>query len=170
MLVSVVPQHFAFSSSTSSALRISTACQSRRPSSASSVVLTQPAGWRALTSEKRPWPPDSADLSPLDYYFRGFANAEVWRQKPTTIAALKAVVEGVAASLNGEVLRAVMRIERFPKLSGSLPLLRFTRADISNTLWYASRKAHYIKNVNQFAIQWYLARLFVINTARVIKV
>ena len=115
MLVSIIPQHFAFSSSTSSALRISTACQSRRPSSASSVVLTQPAGWRALTSEKRPWPPDSADLSPLDYYFRGFANAEVWRQKPTTIAALKAVVEGVAASLNGEVLRAVMRIEKFHK-------------------------------------------------------
>ena len=65
--------------------------------------------------QKTPLSPYSLDLSPLDYYFWGLANVKVWRQKPTTIAALKAVVEGVAASLNGEVLRAVMRIEKFHK-------------------------------------------------------
>jgi len=31
---------------------------------------------------EHPWPPFSPDLSPLDYYFWGFINAEVWRQNP----------------------------------------------------------------------------------------
>ena len=57
---------------------------------------------------EHPWPPYSPDLSPLDYYFWGYANAEVFRRKPTTIEQLKAIVEEVAANLSGEVLRAVM--------------------------------------------------------------
>ena len=55
-----------------------------------------------------PWPSYSPDLSPLDYYFWGFANAEVWRQQPATLEQLKRIVEEVAASLSGDVLRAVM--------------------------------------------------------------
>ena len=50
-----------------------------------------------------PWVTFSLDLSPLDNYFWGFADADVWRQKPT-----KAVVKEVAASLNGDVLCSVM--------------------------------------------------------------
>ena len=57
---------------------------------------------------ENPWPPYSPDLSPLDYYFWGYANAEVFRQQPTTIPQLKAIVEEVAANLSGDVLRAVM--------------------------------------------------------------
>ena len=49
------------------------------------------------------WLPFSPDLSQHDYYFRGLADAEVWRQKPT-----KVVVKKVAASLNGDVLHSVM--------------------------------------------------------------
>ena len=51
---------------------------------------------------EHPWPPFSPDLLLLDYYFWGFANAAVWRQKP-----MKAVLKEVAASLNVDVLRSV---------------------------------------------------------------
>ena len=60
-------------------------------------------GWSVIMCRgEHLWPTFSPDLSPLDYYFWGFANADVWRQKPT-----KAVVKEVATSLNGDVLCSV---------------------------------------------------------------
>ena len=41
-------------------------------------------------------------------YFWGYANAEVFRQQPTTIPQLKAIVEEVAANLSGELLCTIM--------------------------------------------------------------
>ena len=55
-----------------------------------------------------PWPPYSPDLNPLDYYFWGFVNAEVWCRKPETIEELRQIVEEVAAMITGEVIQSVM--------------------------------------------------------------
>ena len=57
---------------------------------------------------EHPWPPYSPDLNPLDFYFWGFAMAEVFRQKPATIAELKQIVEDLARELSGEIIRTVM--------------------------------------------------------------
>ena len=57
---------------------------------------------------ENPSPAYSPDLNVLDFYFWGFANQEVWRRKPSTIAKLREIVEDVAQDLSGEIIRAVM--------------------------------------------------------------
>ena len=54
------------------------------------------------------WPPYSPDLNPLDFFFWGYAMAEVWRQKPKSIEELKQVVEHLARELSGEIIQRVM--------------------------------------------------------------
>ena len=57
---------------------------------------------------ENPWPPYSPDLNPLDFFFWGYAMAEVFRQKPATIPELKQIVEDLAAELSGEIIANVM--------------------------------------------------------------
>ena len=57
---------------------------------------------------EHPWPAYSPDLNVLDYYFWGFANAEVWRQRPESLEDLRRCVEDVAAMISGDVIRAAM--------------------------------------------------------------
>ena len=57
---------------------------------------------------ENPWPAYSPDLNVLYFYFWGFANQEVWRRKPSTIAELREIVEDVARNLSGDIIRAVM--------------------------------------------------------------
>ena len=40
-----------------------------------------------------PWPPKGPDLNPLDFYFRGVAEKEVFDKKPKTLEELKLIVE-----------------------------------------------------------------------------
>ena len=59
------------------------------------------------------WPPYSPDLNPLDYFFWSFALIQVRRQKPATIAELRAIVEDVAATAPEEMIRdAVENIKK----------------------------------------------------------
>ena len=54
---------------------------------------------------KNPWPAYLPDLNVLDFDFWGFANQEVWRRKPSTIAELQEIVEDVAQNISGEIIR-----------------------------------------------------------------
>ena len=54
---------------------------------------------------ENPSPAYSPDLNVLDFYFWGFANQEVWRRKPSTIAELWEIVEDVVQNLCGEIIR-----------------------------------------------------------------
>ena len=54
------------------------------------------------------WPPYSSDLNPLDFFFWGYAMAEVFRQKPSKIEELKQGVEDLAADLSSEIICCVM--------------------------------------------------------------
>ena len=53
---------------------------------------------------ENPWPAYSPDLNILDFYFWGFANQKVWRQKPSTITELREIVEDVAQNLSGQII------------------------------------------------------------------
>ena len=63
-------------------------------------------GGRGITGRgENSWPAYSPDLNVLDFDFWGFANQEVWRRKPSTIAELREIVEDVAQNLSGEIIR-----------------------------------------------------------------
>ena len=71
--------------------------------------LNQKFAGRVITRRgDHPWPSYSPDLNPLDTFFWGFANAEVWRRKPESLDELRVIVEEVAATLSGEIIRSVM--------------------------------------------------------------
>ena len=53
------------------------------------------------------WPAKSPDLNPLDYFFWGAAEAEVYRKKPKTIFDLKKVVENYANQITRDTLHRV---------------------------------------------------------------
>ena len=53
------------------------------------------------------WPAKSPDLNPLDFYFWGAAEAEVFQKKPTTIPELKAIVETYASRIPRDTLLRV---------------------------------------------------------------
>ena len=55
------------------------------------------------------WPPSSPDLSPLDFSFWAQAMQEVYRCRPTTLPALKSVVEDFAANIDPETVRKMAR-------------------------------------------------------------
>ena len=54
------------------------------------------------------WPPYSPDLNPLDYFFWGYALAEVVRRKPDDLDELKGIVEEVVSNVAPEVVRAAV--------------------------------------------------------------
>ena len=63
------------------------------------------------------WPAYSPDLSPLDYFFWGYALTEVTRHQPDTIKALKAIVEEVATDVDPDLIRrAVGNLNKRAKL------------------------------------------------------
>ena len=55
------------------------------------------------------WPLYSPDLSPLDFSFQSQVTAHVIRFEPSTIAELKAVVEGFAVSMSEEEVWKMVR-------------------------------------------------------------
>ena len=54
---------------------------------------------------ENPSPAYLPNLNVLDFYFWGFANQEVWRRKPSTIAELREIVEDIAQNLSGKIIR-----------------------------------------------------------------
>ena len=59
------------------------------------------------------WSANSPDLNPLDFCFWGMAMAEVWKQKPETIPALKKVVEDFFKNLGPDFIKnCVLNIRR----------------------------------------------------------
>ena len=51
------------------------------------------------------WPPNSPDLNPLDFFFWGYVQQEVYRVKPATINDLKIVVEDFIAGIDKEIIK-----------------------------------------------------------------
>ena len=63
------------------------------------------------------WSANSPDLNPLDFCFWGMAMAEVWKQKPKTIAELKKVVEDFFNSLGPDFIKkCVLNIRKRAQL------------------------------------------------------
>ena len=56
---------------------------------------------------KLSWPAKSPDLNPMDFYFWGAAEAEVFQKKPKTIPELKAIVETYASRIPRDTLLRV---------------------------------------------------------------
>ena len=76
--------------------------------------LTETFGERIISrNSPTPWPAKSPDLNPLDYWFWGFAQAEVHRQKPQSIEELQKIVNLVARTCTKEtVSKAAFNIEK----------------------------------------------------------
>ena len=63
------------------------------------------------------WSANSPDLNPLDFCFWGLAMAEVWKQKPKTIPALKKVVEDFFKNLGPDFVKnCVLNIRKRAQL------------------------------------------------------
>ena len=54
-----------------------------------------------------PWPPKSPDLNPLDFYFWGVAEKEVFDKKPKSLEELKLIVENFAKGISRDTLLRV---------------------------------------------------------------
>ena len=54
-----------------------------------------------------PWPPKSPDLNPLDFYFWGVAEKEVFDKKPKSLEELKLIVENFAKGISQDTLLRV---------------------------------------------------------------
>ena len=55
-----------------------------------------------------PWPPRSADLTPLDFYLWGYLKSVVYDPQPSTIAQLKVNIRMAIAGITAETLEKVM--------------------------------------------------------------
>ena len=55
-----------------------------------------------------PWPARSPDLSPLDYFLRGYVKENFFKRQPADIEILKEIVQEVVSSIDQDVQRAVM--------------------------------------------------------------
>ncbi len=63
-----------------------------------------------------PWPAKSPDSNPLDYWFWGFAQAQVHKQKPKTIEEVQMIVKKVARTCKTEMIQqAAMNIVKRAK-------------------------------------------------------
>ena len=51
-----------------------------------------------------PWPPNSPDLNPLDFFFWGHSMNHVYRTKPSTIENLKSIVNDFAESMDPDLV------------------------------------------------------------------
>ena len=49
------------------------------------------------------WPAHLPDLSPCDYFFWGYAKAEVYKHRPTTINGLKAAIRQTVEEIPQEM-------------------------------------------------------------------
>ena len=54
-----------------------------------------------------PWPPNSPDLNPLDFFFWGHAMNHVYRVKPETIDQMKSIVNDFSASMDSNLIKKV---------------------------------------------------------------
>ena len=54
-----------------------------------------------------PWPPNSPDLNPLDFFFWGHTMNHVFRIKPSTIEELKLIVTDFAHGMNPDLVNKV---------------------------------------------------------------
>ena len=54
-----------------------------------------------------PWPANSPDLNPLDFFFWGHAMTHVYRIKPGSIDELKSVVNNLAQCVDGALIKKV---------------------------------------------------------------
>ena len=70
-----------------------------------------------------PWPPNSPDLNPLDFFFWGHSMNHVFRTKPSTIDDLKKVVDEFAEAMDPNLVRKVCssargRFEKMKQVKG----------------------------------------------------
>ena len=71
-----------------------------------------------------PWPPNSPDLNPLDFFFWGHSINHVFRTKPSTIWNLKSIVIDFAESMDSDLVQrtcesAKIRFEKLRQERGS---------------------------------------------------
>jgi inhibitor of nuclear factor kappa-B kinase subunit alpha len=63
------------------------------------------------------WPAASPDLNPLDFWFWGYADAEVFRREPRSLQELMETVEDFCACLDMEMIRsAVLNVKKRAQL------------------------------------------------------
>ena len=63
------------------------------------------------SNSENPWPARSPDLNPLDFWFWGYAQSKVHKEKPENIEEVQSIVENVARSCQQQmVIRASMNI------------------------------------------------------------
>lgn len=55
-------------------------------------------------SENLPWPPNSPDLTPCDFFLWGYVKSLVYRTQPADLAELRIRIENVFESLPQELL------------------------------------------------------------------
>ena len=70
-----------------------------------------------------PWPPNSPDLNPLDFFFWGHSMNHVFRSQPATIEDLKSVVNYFARNMSKEMIHkacksAYVRFEKLREMKG----------------------------------------------------
>ena len=70
-----------------------------------------------------PWPPNSPDLNPLDFFFWGHSMNHVFRSQPATIEDLKPVVNDFARNMSREIIlkackSAYVRFEKLREMKG----------------------------------------------------
>lgn len=70
-------------------------------------LLSKFAGRVISNKTDIPWPPNSPDLNPLDFFFWGYSMVHVFRIKPVTINDLKAVVHDFAHAMDADLIRKV---------------------------------------------------------------
>ena len=65
-----------------------------------------------------PWPPNSPDLNPLDFFFWGHSMNHVFRTKPSTIENLKSIVNDFAENMDSNLVQRACESAkiRFEKL------------------------------------------------------
>ena len=59
-----------------------------------------------------PWPPNSPDLNPLDFFFWGYTMNHVFRVKPNSMEDLKSVVNDFAHAMDPDLVKKVCRSAR----------------------------------------------------------
>ena len=70
-------------------------------------LLSKFAGRVISNKTDIPWPPNSPDLNPLDFFFWRYSMVHVFRIKPVTINDLKAVVHDFAHAMDADLIRKV---------------------------------------------------------------
>ena len=70
--------------------------------------LNEKFGGRVILNKTDiPWPANSPDLNPLDFFFWGHAMNHVYRVKPGSIEDLKSIVNDFAKCMNSSLIKEV---------------------------------------------------------------